>query len=186
MNRIPNREYDPKEAEPRWQTRWLEEGTHTFDVENTSSDEKFYNLVEFPYPSAEGLHVGHVYTYCGADTLGRFQRMRGKKVFQPMGFDAFGINAENYALKSGEHPKPLMQRTIAAYSDLLKRVGAAWDWNHTVITCDPSYYRWTQWIFLQLYKAGLAYRAEAPVIWCPSCLTVLANEQVEGDRCEIG
>jgi leucyl-tRNA synthetase len=176
--------YDPAELEPRWNARWEQDRLFEFDVQKVPAGEKFYNLVEFPYPSAEGLHVGHVYTYCGADTYGRYQRMRGRKVFEPMGFDSFGIHTENYALRVGEHPRTLTARTIEHYRQQLRRVGAAWSWKQEVVTSDPSYYRWTQWLFVQLYRAGLAVRAKAPVIWCPSCLTVLANEQVEGDRCE--
>jgi leucyl-tRNA synthetase len=153
-------------------------------VEAVGPEEKFYNLVEFPYPSSEGLHVGHVYTYAGADTYGRYLRMRGKTVFQPIGFDSFGIHTENFALRVGEHPQTLTERTIAAYREQLRSIGAAWDWGHEVVTSDPGYYRWTQWVFLQLYRAGLAVRREAPVVWCPTCLTVLAFEQLEGDRCE--
>lgn len=174
---------DPREYEPRWRERWREDGLFEPDLARPT-DAKFYNLVEFPYPSAEGLHVGHVYTYCGADTFGRYQRMRGRNVFQPIGFDSFGIHTENYALKVGERPDTLTARTIANYRRQLSRVGAAWSWNAEVVTSDPSYYRWTQWIFVKLFKAGLAERRTAPVIWCPSCLTVLAHEQLEGDRCE--
>ena len=144
----------------------------------------FYNLVEFPYPSAEGLHVGHVFKYCGADAFGRYQRQRGHDVFQPMGWDAFGINAENYALKINEHPSTLIARTTANFKRQLSSIGCAWDWDSLVDTSSPEYYRWTQWVFVKLFKAGLAYRAEAPVVWCPSCLTVLAREQLEGDACE--
>ena len=169
--------YDAHEIEARWQGRWDR------DPPRSGGGEKFYNLVEFPYPSAEGLHVGHVLTYCGADVVGRYERMRGRTVFQPLGFDSFGIHTENYALKVGEHPATLTERTTANYRRQLSRVGCAWDWTG-VVTSDPSYYRWTQWLFLQLFRAGLAYRAEAPVVWCPSCATVLAREQVEGDRCE--
>jgi leucyl-tRNA synthetase len=140
--------------------------------------------VEFPYPSAEGLHVGHAYTYSGADTFGRWLRMRGRKVFQPIGFDSFGIHTENYALRVGEDPTTLTRRTVERYRGQLRRLGAGWDWGHEVVTSDPSYYRWTQWLFLRLYRQGLAVRRAAPVVWCPSCLTVLANEQLEGDRCE--
>ena len=174
---------DPTDYEPRWRERWREDGLYEPDLAR-ATDAKFYNLVEFPYPSAEGLHVGHVYTYCGADTFGRYLRMRGRNVFQPIGFDSFGIHTENYALKVGERPDTLTARTIANYRRQLSRVGAAWSWNAEVVTSDPSYYRWTQWIFVKLFKAGLAERRTAPVIWCPSCLTVLAHEQLEGDRCE--
>jgi leucyl-tRNA synthetase len=169
--------YDPAELERRWQARWDR------DPPQPSGGAPFYNLVEFPYPSAEGLHVGHVLTYCGADVVGRYQRMRGRAVFQPLGFDSFGIHTENFALKLGEHPAAVTERTVANYRRQLSRVGCAWDWTG-VLTSDPSYYRWTQWVFLQLFRAGLAYQAEAPVLWCPSCATVLAHEQVEDDRCE--
>ncbi len=175
---------DPREIEWRWQARWQADGLYELDLDRLDPTEKFYNLVEFPYPSAEGLHVGHAYTYCGADTFGRYRRMRGRAVFQPMGFDSFGIHTENFALKAGEHPISLTAKTIETYRGQLRRLGCAFDWSREVVTSDPSYYRWTQWVFLQLYRAGLAYRAEAPVVWCPSCLTVLAYEQLEGDRCE--
>jgi leucyl-tRNA synthetase len=176
--------YKPSEIEPIWQTRWAVDRLSEIDVERTAHDRKFYNLVEFPYPSAEGLHVGHAYTYSGADTYGRYLRMRGREVFQPIGFDSFGIHTENYALRVDEHPRTLTERTIANYRRQLASIGAAWDWSREIVTSDPSYYHWTQWIFVKLYRAGLAVRREAPVVWCPSCLTVLANEQLEGDRCE--
>ena len=176
--------YDPVEVEARWRARWRADRLLEVDVERIDAQAKLYNLVEFPYPSAEGLHVGHAYTYTGADTWGRWQRMRGRSVFQPIGFDSFGIHTENYALKVGEHPRTLTARTIAHYREQLERLGAAWAWGQELATSDPAYYRWTQWVFLRLYRAGLAVRREAPVIWCPSCLTVLAHEQLEGDRCE--
>ncbi len=170
--------YDPKEIEAKWQRRWEESGLYKTDIRN--APRPFYNLMEFPYPSGEGLHVGHVYTYCGADTYGRFQRMRGYDVFQPMGFDSFGIHTENYALKVGQNPMRLTDQTVRRFRETqMKRLGAMWDWSHEVVTSHPDYYRWTQWVFLQIYKAGLAYRATAPVTWCPSCLTVLAAEQTE-------
>src|SRR6266498_6022887 len=176
--------YDPVAVQARWQARWAADRLDEVDTTAVERERKFYNLVEFPYPSAEGLHVGHAYTYCGADTHGRWLRMRGRTVFQPIGFDSFGIHTENYALRVGRHPAPLTARTIARYREQLMRLGAAWDWGHELSTRDPAYYRWTQWLFLRLYKAGLALRREAPVVWCPSCLTVLAQEQLEGDRCE--
>src|SRR6266542_3582880 len=178
------RRFRPSEIEPTWQARWATDRLFEVDVDRVAGDRKFYNLVEFPYPSAEGLHVGHAYTYSGADTYGRYLRMRGRDVFQPIGFDSFGIHTENYALRVGEHPRILTERTIANYRRQLVSIGAAWDWSKEIVTSDPSYYRWTQWIFVKLYRAGLAVRREAPVVWCPSCLTVLANEQLEGDRCE--
>jgi leucyl-tRNA synthetase len=176
--------YDPIEVQARWQDRWARDRPGALDLDRVGRSEKLYNLVEFPYPSAEGLHVGHTYTYAGADTYGRYQRMRGRAVFQPIGFDAFGIHTENYALRVGEDPTTLTARTVERYRGQLRRLGAAWDWDHEVVTSDPAYYRWTQWVFLRLYEAGLAEWREAPVVWCPSCLTVLANEQLEGDRCE--
>ena len=174
MARLP---YDPAELEARWQARWAA------DPPPVPAGEKFYNLVEFPYPSAEGLHVGHVLTYCGADVVGRHRRMQGRAVFQPMGFDAFGINAENYAMKVGEHPAAVIARTVANYRRQLSSVGCAWDWTG-VLTSDPAYYRWTQWLFVRLFEAGLAYQADGPVVWCASCATVLAREQVEDEACE--
>jgi leucyl-tRNA synthetase len=176
--------YDPLEIQARWQARWERDRLFELDLERVAPGEKFYNLVEFPYPSAEGLHVGHAYTYSGADTYGRWLRMRGRQVFQPIGFDAFGIHTENYALRVGEDPTTLTVRTVDRYRGQLRRLGVAWDWGHEVVTSDPAYYRWTQWLFLRLYRAGLAVRREALVVWCPTCLTVLANEQLEGDRCE--
>ncbi len=172
--------YDAKAIEEKWQRTWDETGIYIVDVENAAKP--FFNLMEFPYPSGEGLHVGHVYTYCGADTYGRFQRMNGFDVFQPMGFDSFGIHTENYALKVGQNPMTLTEQTVQRFRETqMKRLGAMWDWSHQIVTSRPDYYRWTQWIFLQIYKAGLAYRAVAPVTWCPSCLTVLAAEQTEKD-----
>lgn len=185
MTTLPeDRRYDPSEIEARWQARWAADRLSEIDVDHVAPDRKFYNLVEFPYPSAEGLHVGHAYTYAGADTYGRYLRMLGREVFQPIGFDSFGINTENYALRVGEHPRTLTERTITNYRRQLTSLGAAWDWSRAIATSDPSYYRWTQWIFVKLYRARLAIRQQAPVEWCPSCLTVLANEQLEGDRCE--
>ncbi len=177
--------YDPREIEARWAKRWEESGLYRTDLTLRDGRPKFYNLMEFPYPSAEGLHIGHVYTYGGADTSGRFQRMRGYEVFEPMGFDAFGIHSENYALKININPMQLTARTTRRYrEEQLSHIGAMFDWAHSVDTSQPNYYKWTQWLFLQMYKAGLAVRKEAPVNWCPSCLTVLAEEQVEDGRCE--
>ena len=178
--------YDARAIEAAWRARWDAAGIDRVDLDAVATDDVFYNLVEFPYPSAEGLHVGHVYRYGGVDTYGRYQRMRGKQVFQPIGLDAFGIHTENYALKVGEHPRPLTARTSARFRAQLARVGMAWDWSRTIDTSDPGYYRWTQWLLTRLFGAGLMYQAEAPVVWCPSCLTVLAREQTEhdGTACE--
>jgi len=177
--------YTPSRVEEKWQRLWEERGTNTFTLEAlTTAQEPFYNLMMFPYPSAEGLHVGNIYAFTGADVHGRFQRMRGRTVFEPIGFDAFGIHSENFALKRGVHPMDLIPSNVRNFTRQLRRTGGMFDWNHAVNTTDPAYYKWTQWIFLQLFKAGLAERKEAPVNWCPSCMTVLANEQVIGGACE--
>jgi leucyl-tRNA synthetase len=177
--------YDAQAVEQKWQARWDERGTNAFtDAELRAAERPFYNLMMFPYPSAEGLHVGNIYAFTGADIFGRFKRLQGYDVFEPIGFDAFGIHSENFALKQGIHPSELIPRNVERFTRQLRRVGFMYDWNHTVDTTDPDYYRWTQWIFLQLYKAGLAEKKEAPVNWCPSCQTVLANEQVIGGLCE--
>jgi leucyl-tRNA synthetase len=174
---------DPHTLEAKWLARW--DQARLYQVDLDQAQRPFYNLVEFPYPSGEGLHVGHFYTYSGADTFGRYQRMSGQDVFQPIGFDAFGIHGENYALKIGENPAVVMPRNMARFRDeQIKPMGAAFDWSRAVDTTDPRYYQWTQWIFIQLYKAGLAYRATAAVNWCPKDLTVLADEQVIDGHCE--
>jgi leucyl-tRNA synthetase len=177
--------YNPAAIERKWQARWDEQGINTWTDEQLRSAQKpFYNLMMFPYPSAEGLHVGNIYAFTGADIYGRFKRLQGFDVFEPIGFDAFGIHSENFALKQGIHPSELIPRNVERFTRQLRRVGLMYDWTHTVNTTDPDYYRWTQWIFLQLYKHGLAEKKEAPVNWCPSCNTVLANEQVVGGECE--
>ena len=182
MPKIP---YNPKEIEARWQARWDEQGTNTLSRDALRDAARpFYNLMMFPYPSAEGLHVGNMYAFTGADIYGRFQRLQGNDVFEPIGFDAFGIHSENFALKQGVHPMELIPRNISNFTRQLHSIGAMYDWQHTVDTTDPRYYKWTQWVFLQLYKAGLAEKKEAPVNWCPSCHTVLANEQVIAGACE--
>ena len=177
--------YNPARIEGKWQKTWEEEGTNAFTrQELESAEEPYYNLMMFPYPSAEGLHVGNIYAFTGADVHGRYQRLKGKDVFEPIGFDAFGIHSENFALKQGINPMDLIPRNVANFTRQLRRIGGMFDWEHTVDTTDPAYYRWTQWIFLQLFKAGLAERKKAPVNWCPSCMTVLANEQVIAGLCE--
>ena len=173
--------YDFAQIETHWRERWEEDGVGRVDLDTTDPDAVFFNLVEFPYPSAEGLHVGHVFKYSGVDAYGRYHRMRGRQVFQPIGFDAFGIHTENYALKVGEHPAQLTARTTRRFREQLSRMGGAWDWSRSVDTSRPEYYRWTQWILVRLFEAGLMYQAEAPVVWCPACLTVLAREQTERD-----
>ena len=177
--------YVPAAVEERWQRLWEERGTNAFTREDLRDAEgPFYNLMMFPYPSAEGLHVGNIYAFTGADVHGRYQRLRGRTVFEPIGFDAFGIHSENFALKIGTHPMDLIPSNVRNFTRQLRRIGGMFDWNHVVDTTDPSYYKWTQWLFLKLFDAGLAERKEAPVNWCPSCMTVLANEQVIGGECE--
>jgi leucyl-tRNA synthetase len=177
--------YHPAEVERKWQQRWEEQGTNQWTAEQLRTAEKpFYNLMMFPYPSAEGLHVGNIYAFTGADIFGRFKRLQGHQVFEPIGFDAFGIHSENFALKQGINPMELIPRNVERFTKQLRRGGLMYDWSHTVDTTRPEYYKWTQWIFLQLFKAGLAEKKEAPVNWCPSCNTVLSNEQVVGGLCE--
>jgi leucyl-tRNA synthetase len=175
-------EYDPQIVEARWQDRWREHGTNETDI--AASADPYYALMMFPYPSAEGLHVGNLFAFVGNDIYGRFQRLQGHNVFEPLGYDAFGIHSENYALKVGKHPSTLIPQNIANFRRQLERAGLMVDWSHSLATTDPDYYKWTQWVFLQLLKRGLAYKKQAAVNWCPSCKTVLANEQVIGGRCE--
>ena len=177
--------YSPSAIEQKWQERWEKQGTNRFTRDELGeAGRPYYNLMMFPYPSAEGLHVGNIYAFTGADVHGRFRRLTGENVFEPIGFDAFGIHSENFALKQGVHPMDLIPSNIRNFTRQLRRIGGMFDWTHSVDTTDPSYYKWTQWIFLQLFKAGLAERKEGPVNWCPSCKTVLANEQVIVGRCE--
>lgn len=174
--------YRPPQVELKWQRYWARNRVNPPKLDRPRRP--YYNLMMYPYPSAEGLHVGNVYAFTGADIHGRFIRLRGYDVFEPIGFDAFGIHSENFALQVGAHPMKLIPRNVKNFTRQLKRMGFMYDWGHTVDTTDPRYYRWTQWIFLQLHKAGLVYRTKAPVNWCPSCHTVLANEQVIAGRCE--
>ena len=185
MSDNPERGYRPADVEEKWQATWDREGTNTLTLDEfRTAESPFYNLMMFPYPSAEGLHVGNIYAFTGADIHGRYQRMKGHTVFEPIGFDAFGIHSENFALKVGTHPMELIPRNVANFTRQLRRIGGMFDWEHTVDTTDPAYYKWTQWLFLQLFKGGLAEHKEAPVNWCPSCMTVLANEQVIAGACE--
>ncbi len=173
--------YDPAAIERKWQARWRERGTNHTDLDGAK---RFYALMMFPYPSAEGLHVGNLFAFTGNDIYGRFQRLQGHTVLEPMGFDAFGIHSENYALKVGVHPSELIPRNIANFTRQMQSAGLMIDWRRTVDTTSPEYYRWTQWIFLQLLDRGLAYRKKAAVNWCPMDKTVLANEQVIDGACE--
>ena len=170
--------YDHKAIEKKWQKVWEKSAIYTPDIEKTSKKDKFYNLFMFPYPSAEGLHVGHAFSSIGSDIHGRYMRMNGKTIFQPMGYDSFGIHSENYAIKIGENPHEVVKRTTKNYANQLRSLGNGYDWTRTVTTSDPDYYKWTQWLFIEMFKAGLAYRKKAEVNFCPSCKTVLADEQV--------
>ncbi len=170
------------EIEKKWQKKWADTKLYSFD--KSKIKDKYYVLEMFSYPSGAKLHAGHWYNYGPSDSYARFMRMNGKEVFQPMGFDAFGLPAENYAIKSGIHPQDSTLKNIDTMERQLKAMGASFDWDYEIKTCMPDYYKWTQWIFLQLYKNNLAYRKEAPVNWCPSCNTVLANEQVVDGACE--
>ena len=175
--------YDFRSFEAKWRARWEEQKLYQVDLHH--AQRPYYNLMMFPYPSAEGLHVGNVYSYVGPDIHGRWMAMQGFDVFEPIGFDAFGIHSENYAIKLGIHPSILTARNIERFrEEQLKRIGNRFDWSHELHTTDPSYYRWTQWIFLQLFKGGLAERKAAPVNWCPKDKTVLADEQVINGHCE--
>ena len=174
--------YNHSKIEKKWQQVWLKDKIYEPDLEKAK--DPFYNLMMFPYPSAEGLHVGNVYAFCGSDIYGRFKRMQGYNVFEPIGLDGFGIHSENYALKIGKHPTDQAKVSENNFYRQLAMIGNGFAWNERLETYDPEYYRWTQWIFIQLYKKGLAYRKKAAVNWCPSCLTVLADEQVVGGECE--
>ncbi|WP_123054797.1 leucine--tRNA ligase [Clostridium sp. JN-1] len=169
-------------TDEKWQKKWEESEIYKFDEKNPGK--KLYTLEMFSYPSGSRLHAGHWFNYGPVDSWARMKRMQGYNVFQPMGFDAFGLPAENYAIKTGIHPKDSTMKNIATMEKQLKAMGAMFNWENEVITCLPEYYKWNQWLFLQLYKHGLAYRSKAPVNWCPSCNTVLANEQVVEGRCE--
>ncbi|MDZ5254182.1 leucine--tRNA ligase [Clostridium sp. LIBA-8841] len=166
----------------KWQDKWSESGLYKFDP--NKEGEKLYVLEMFSYPSGSQLHAGHWFNYGPVDSWARFKRMQGYNVFQPMGFDAFGLPAENFAIKTGIHPQDSTIKNIAKMEEQLKAMGAMFNWDNEVVTCSPEYYKWTQWLFLKLYEKGLAYRKKAPVNWCPSCQTVLANEQVVDGECE--
>lgn len=182
MQKISKKKYDPSSIEPKWQSVWQKEGIYQPGL--SSAKKPFYNLMMFPYPSAEGLHVGNMYAQTGSDIYGRFKRMRGFDVFEPIGLDGFGIHSENYALKVGTHPKEQAAKSEANFYKQMHAIGTGVDWSRTVETYDPEYYKWTQWLFIQFFKAGLAYKAKSPVNFCPSCKTVLADEQVIDGRCE--
>jgi len=174
--------YNHQEVEKKWQKRWQEQNASRTDL--NSKKEKYYCLDMFPYPSGEGLHVGHWRGYVLSDVLSRLAKMEGKEVLHPMGWDAFGLPAENFAIKKGVHPQISTQKNIDRMREQLKKIGAIYDWDFEINSSHEEYYRWTQWIFAEFYKNGLAYRKKAPVNFCLQCQTVLANEQVIDNECE--
>ena len=175
--------YDFKTIEKKWQDRWEKEGT--FRAIDDFSLPKFYGLIEFPYPSGAGMHVGHIKAYSGMEVICRKRRMQGYNVLFPIGFDAFGLPAENYAIKTGTHPRIVTDQNIHNFTGQLKRVGFAFDWSRVVDTTDTDYYKWTQWIFLKMFEHGLVFRDKAFVNYCPSCKCVLSNEDSQGGKCDI-
>ena len=174
--------YNFKEVEKKWQDKWYKEGT--FNAKNDYTMKKWFGLIEFPYPSGQGLHVGHPRSYTALDIIARKRRLQGYNVLFPIGFDAFGLPAENYAIKTNVHPKITTAQNIAHFTEQLKALGFSFDWSRTVDTTDPNYYKWTQWIFIQLYKHGLAYKATMPINFCTGCKVGLANEEVVNGVCE--
>jgi len=174
--------YDFKSIEQKWQERWEKSSAHK--AKDNPGKEKFYCLDFFPYPSGEGLHVGHWRGYVLSDIMARFYKLHGKNILHPMGYDAFGLPAENAAIKANSHPQIFTEKAIKRFRKQLRQIGAMYDWDREINSSDPKYYQWTQWLFLKLYEAGLAFRQKAPVNWCPTCQTVLANEQVVAGECE--
>lgn len=174
--------FDHETISKKWQDVWDKEGLYSPNV--LTAKNPFYNLYMFPYPSAEGLHAGHAFSSTGSDVFGRFMRMNGKTVFQPMGYDSFGIHSENYAMKVGQTPQVMLSRTTKHFEEQLRSLGHGYDWTRTVTTSNEDYYKWTQWLFTVCFREGLAYRKEARVNWCPSCKTVLSDEQVIDGKCE--
>ena len=174
--------YEPKRIEPRWQKKWEETGA--FHAINGSDKPKFFAMIEFPYPSGQGLHVGHPRSYTALDIVARKRRMQGYNVLYPIGWDAFGLPTENFAIKNHVHPAIITEKNIAHFKAQLQSLGFSFDWSREINTTDPEYYKWTQWIFLQLFKKGLAYKSQTTVNWCTSCKCVLANEEVVDGKCE--
>ena len=174
--------YNFKEIEKKWQDRWIKE--KCFEADNKSTKEKYYLLVEFPYPSGSGLHVGHVRSYTALDSMARLKRMQGYNVLFPMGWDAFGSPAEQYAIKNHVYPANMVKDCIKTFKSQLMKLGYSFDWSREFATTDPEYYKWTQWQFLKFYESGLAYKAKKTINWCPNCKIGLANEEVEGGHCE--
>ena len=178
--------YDYLAIEKKWQEKWEAAGAfRALDEKEAGGKPKFYALVEFPYPSGAGMHVGHIKAYSGLEVVSRMRRMQGYNVLFPMGFDAFGLPTENYAIKTGMHPRAVTDKNIAKFTQQLKRVGYGFDWSRVIDTTDEDYYRWTQWIFLKMFEAGLAFRDTALVNYCPTCKVVLSNEDSQGGKCDI-
>ncbi len=175
--------YNFKEIEKKWQEKWENEGTFNAKADY-SCKKKWYGLIEFPYPSGQGLHVGHPRSYTALDIIARKKRLEGYNVLYPIGFDAFGLPAENYAIKNNIHPKYVTEQNINHFREQLKSIGFSFDWSREINTTDPKYYKWTQWIFIQLFKKGLAYKATMPINYCTSCKVGLANEEVVNGVCE--
>ena len=174
--------YNFKEVEKKWQNKWEKEGT--FNAKDDYTMKKWYGLIEFPYPSGQGLHVGHPRSYTALDIIARKKRLEGYNVLYPIGFDAFGLPAENYAIKNNIHPKVVTEQNINHFREQLKSIGFSFDWSREINTTDPNYYKWSQWIFIQLFKHGLAYKATMPINYCTSCRVGLANEEVVNGVCE--
>ena len=175
--------YDFKQIEAKWQKKWDEE--KAFVASDDTSKPKFYGLIEFPYPSGAGMHVGHIKAYSGLEVVSRKRRMQGYNVLYPIGFDAFGLPTENYAIKNNMHPRAVTDKNIAHFTEQLKRVGFSFDWTRTVDTTDVDYYKWTQWIFRKMFDNGLVFRDKTLVNYCPSCKVVLSNEDSQGGKCDI-
>ena len=175
--------YDFKNVEPKWQEKWEEEGV--FHAQDNSDKKKFYALVEFPYPSGAGMHVGHIKAYSGLEVVSRKRRLQGYNVLFPIGFDAYGLPTENYAIKTGIHPRKVTDMNIEKFTSQLKRVGFSFDWTRVIDTTQEDYYKWTQWIFLKMFENGLAFRDKTLVNYCPSCKVVLSNEDSQGGKCDI-
>ena len=175
--------YNFKMIEPKWQAKWEE--SKIFEAKDNSDKPKFYGLVEFPYPSGAGMHVGHIKAYSSLEVISRKRRMEGYNVLFPIGFDAFGLPTENYAVKTGTHPRLITDENLKRFSNQLKRVGFSFDWSRVIDTTDEDYYKWTQWIFLKMFEKGLVCRDRTLVNYCPHCKVVLSNEDSQGGKCDI-
>ena len=175
--------YNFKRIEPKWQERWEE--SKIFEAQDNSDKPKFYGLVEFPYPSGAGMHVGHIKAYSSLEVISRKRRMEGYNVLFPIGFDAFGLPTENYAVKTGTHPRVITDENIKKFTNQLKKVGFSFDWSRVIDTTDEDYYKWTQWIFLKMFENGLVFRDRTLVNYCPHCKVVLSNEDSQGGKCDI-